>query len=181
MKKPLPELAYILKVLNYDPCTGVFTWQERDISQFKNSHRMKVFNSKHAGKEAGCLSPDGYIYIRLKGSSFLAHRIAWKILTGEDPEDEVDHENRIRRDNRASNLRPAEPTQNRCNTDMRYNNTTGLKGAVYDPKLKKYRAAIGHRNKKYYLGLYESAEAAHEAYRTAAERLHGGYVGVLRA
>jgi hypothetical protein len=177
-KKPLPSATYIRECLAYFPETGVLVWLARPETHFKDVHRMRVANSKYAGKIAGSRNPDGYLYIGMRGSLYLAHRVIWKLVTGKDPLNEVDHVDRIRDNNRWKNLREADPSQNRCNTGMRYNNTTGLKGAVLDPKLKQYRAAIGHKGSKIYLGLYPTAEAAHAAYSKAADSLHGTFKGV---
>jgi hypothetical protein len=44
------------------------------------------------------------VLIRLEGIGYLAHRLAWVYMTGEQP-DVIDHINRERDDNRFSNLR----------------------------------------------------------------------------
>lgn len=72
MKRHRAELpVHILKeYLRYDAKTGEFTW----IKQ--SSYRGKV------GAVAGGRMTHGYISIRLKGVSVLAHRAAWAIHYG---------------------------------------------------------------------------------------------------
>jgi hypothetical protein len=178
-RKPLPNAEYLRECFDYAPSTGVLVWRHRPEHHFNDLHRMRVANSKCEGKVAGSLNPDGYLYVGVGGELFVAHRIIWKLVTGADPIDGLDHIDRTRSNNAWRNLREADQSGNRCNTGMRYNNTTGLKGAVWDPKLQKYRAAIGVRGKKIYLGLFSSAEDAHAAYDKAATQYHGEFKGLI--
>lgn len=94
---PLPPLDYLKKKLTYNKRTGIFTWK-------KPAHPSPV----KPGDEAGGLTSNGYIRIRIDNVSYKAHRLAWLFITGEDPgELEIDHKNRKRSDNRACNLRLA--------------------------------------------------------------------------
>ena len=87
------------QLLDYEPATGVFTWKvNRSIVK--------------AGQKAG-VNPhggDGYPRIGVDGQQCLAHRLAWLHVHGRFPDDEIDHINGIRSDNRLSNLREATTT-----------------------------------------------------------------------
>lgn len=149
-------------LLEYDPASGVFHWKIRP-------HRGRTL----AGALAGSLNRDGYRVIMIKNRAYMAHRLAWLHVHGEWPRNEVDHANRIRSDNRIANLREATRTQNRANTTIRRNNTSGFKGVTL---LKKpWRARIKVNGKIIELGKFKTAEEAHAAYVAAAEKYHGEY------
>jgi hypothetical protein len=92
--RPLPPLEVLEKLLHYDPETGDLTWKQS---------RGRV----RRGQVAGSLGNKGYWHVRVLGSLWLAHRLAWKIHTGAEPEAGlvIDHLNENRADNRWSNLR----------------------------------------------------------------------------
>jgi hypothetical protein len=51
-------------------------------------------------------------------------------MTGDWPENDLDHKDTIRTSNVWTNLRPATRGQNRCNTKAGKNNTLGIKGVT---------------------------------------------------
>ena len=95
---PLPPAEVLAEVLSYCPYTGALTWRQ-------------------TGRPAGWLEPDGYRRLEFQGASYRAHRVAWCLLHGADPGPLlVDHMNRDRSDNRASNLRLVDARGNRANS-----------------------------------------------------------------
>ena len=119
--KPLPPISVINQLLDYDPATGVFTW--------KDTRR----NSVKIGNIAGCIIKNGYLQITINNSRYLAHRLAYYIVTGQQPV-EVDHKNGIRHDNRISNLRAANKKLNQNNKKKQSNNTSGITGITWYKK-----------------------------------------------
>jgi HNH endonuclease len=105
----------------------------------------------------------------------LMHRIILGRMLGRNllPHEQVDHINGNRCDNRRSNLRLASYGENAKNAKRRNDNSTGLKGVSRDGN--KYRARIQVNNKPKFLGNFETAEQAHEAYCNAAKELHGEF------
>ena len=87
----------------------------------------------------------------------------------------VDHINGNGLDNRRCNLRIATRSQNYHNSGKRIHNTSGYKGVYWDSKRCVWCAAITKDNKRKYLGHFNSAEEAHEAYCEAGRRLHGEF------
>jgi hypothetical protein len=86
----------------------------------------------------------------------------------------VDHINRNGLDNRRSNLRIANQSQNLANSRKR-NSKSGLKGVRYVADCKKWAAYITVSYKQIYLGLFPSPEEAHEAYCHAARQHFGTF------
>lgn len=157
---------YLKSVLNYCPESGVFTWR------VKTCHKVTV------GKVAGNInSRIGYRYIGIDGKAYLAHRLAWLYMTGKWPKDEIDHTNLNRSDNRITNLREANRSQNNSNTPVQKNNKSGLKGVspVKDSKKRPWVAQITVAGKQTNLGRFETKELAHAAYCKAAEKHKGKY------
>jgi hypothetical protein len=77
-------------------------------------------------------------------------------------------------DNRRSNLRIVTAQQN--STDQRKKaSASGLKGASWRKDAKRWRASIMVNYRTIHLGYYDSAEAAHAAYRIAAVRYQGEF------
>lgn len=148
--------------LSYDAATGTVRW-----TITYSSHAIK-------GKEAGCVNAAGYKVIRINKKLHLAHRIAWAIEHGAWPENEIDHINGDRLDNRLVNLRQATHAENSCNTKMQSNNTSGFKG-VHRHK-NGWRAVIKSGGRTRCLGVHVSKEAAAKAYAKAASLYHGNFV-----
>lgn len=88
----------------------------------------------------------------------------------------VDHINMDRLDNRRSNLRICTNQQNRWNTKIQSNNTTGIKGVYFSKQRRKFVAQIKFNGKFKNLGGFPSAAEAAEAYRIAAIDQRGEFV-----
>lgn len=149
-------------LLNYDPESGLFSW--------KNPQARSVKVGQAAGGDNGV----GYLRIKIDRKNYRAHRLAWLYMTGEFPENEVDHINRIKTDNRWTNLRAATHQQNQMNK-FQANNTSSRKGVTWHKRTGKWRAGISVNGKDYYLGLYNDIEDAAVAYSTIAKILHGEF------
>ena len=80
-------------------------------------------------------------------------------------------------DNRKENLRLATQNQNQHNRKKSSNNTSGFKGVSRNAKCHKHpwRASIMINKKQINLGVFSTAEEASEAYRKAANELHGEF------
>ena len=94
---------YLKHILNYEKETGKFYW------------KIAKSSKTIIGKEAGTLHPNGYIYIRIDGFGFRAHRLAWFYVNKKWPTLEIDHINRIKTDNRIDNLRDVTSKENQNN------------------------------------------------------------------
>ena len=102
--------------LHYDLDTGQFYWI------------MKTGN-KRVGDIAGSITTyDKYRRIKLNGKMYLAHRLAWFFVYNAWPENEIDHINGVRDDNRIENLRDVPHWLNQRNAKRRSDNTSGVVG-----------------------------------------------------
>lgn len=160
MKNKLTQ-SRLKEVLKYEPITGEFTW---NVS--------KSWYAK-AGEPVGT-TPNGVGYLRIgiDGVRHSAHRLAWLYMNGELPEEDIDHINRIRTDNRISNLRSATRSQNLENKLKGSLNSSGYKGVYWHKKAGKWLAQIRANGVHKYLGLFERLEDAATAYGKAASIYH---------
>lgn len=59
----------------------------------------------YKGDIAGHTEKSGYTRVWFCGTQYMVHRIAWALYYGEWPKHTIDHKNKIRSDNRITNLR----------------------------------------------------------------------------
>jgi hypothetical protein len=156
-------IEQLKELLEYNPDTGLFTW----IKLIGTSNRK-------VGGVAGT-KRDGYIRITIKGKIYSAHRLAYLYTTGNFPENQIDHINHIRHDNRWINLRDATNSQNGANKVKHKNNTSGYKGVYWDKRYKKWRAKIQYMEKSIHIGYYTTPQEAAEAYKKKAIELNGEF------
>ena len=150
------------ELLDYDPETGVFRW--------------KVARSgMHPGDVAGTPSARGYINIGVSRTRAGAHRLAWFYVHGVWPSKGIDHINGNCADNRIVNLREANQVENLQNSGRRRNNKSGYKGVSWHSKNRKWVAWIAANVTHIYLGRFDNIEDAADAYRRAADQLHGEF------
>lgn len=146
-------------LFNYEPETGIFT--RRD----------------HPHRTVGALS-DGYLLFKVSGRTYRAHRVAWLYMYGQWPADQIDHINGDRADNRIANLRAcsnAVNMQNQRNATAK--SKTGILGVSFIKQKRKphrWRAHIKVNKKDIFLGTFESAQEARDAYLIAKRRFHPG-------
>jgi len=157
--KPLPSQAELQHLFNYDPETGLFYWKNPP----KPNHKRLL------GKVAGNLDK-GYINIKVNKKLWRAHRLAWMFIYGKDPADkQIDHINNNKSDNRINNLRLVTNSQNQMNLP---DSCSKGKGYTYLEHLQKWKAAIKVNGVTTYLGLFDTAEEARQAYLNAKQQLH---------
>ena len=149
----------VLEVLEYEQESGIFRW--------KNPRQGIATGSVAGWNHAG-----GYRRIQIKESQYLIHRLVWLVETGVLPDSDIDHIDRDKSNNRFSNLRIATNSQNQQNTNGRSDNTSGFKGVHFHKATKKYSARIRINGERKELGLFETAELAHHAYKAASLEYH---------
>ena len=151
------------RILQYDSRTGIFIWR---------IDRNKIIPS---GKVAGHRNKEGYITIFMHGAAYKAHRLAWLLTHGVWPNNQIDHVNGIRDDNRIENLRDVTNQQNQhYSTKVPKHSTSGVRGVSWHKTKKKWCAHIILSGKFIHLGTFDTKESAHESYISARIKLHGG-------
>ncbi len=92
-----------------------------------------------------------------------------------DDKREVDHKNRNRLDNRKSNLRICNRSQNMANKLSLKGSSSKYKGVVWVKRDKIWRAGIGLNYKIYHIGYFDSEIEAAKAYDKKAKELFGEF------
>ena len=146
----MSRAARIRSILGYDKDTGVFVWL---VSKGKCK----------AGSVAGTSNTTGHVQISVDGKKYLAHRLAWLYTHGRLPSSMIDHINGNKLDNRTSNLRHVEFSENMLNLPRRADSLSGVTGVNFDRPTGKWRARYQINKRRICLGLFETAEQAEEA------------------
>lgn len=160
-RNPLPLFEELHRILHYDPVSGELRRTER------TSGRVKV------GAIAGCRGARCF-YVCVGGKLFRGHRIIWKMMTGIDPEFQIDHRDGNPFNNAWDNLRASTQAQNMANKAVRSDSRTGLKG-ITCIRGRKYVARICKDGVIVRLGLFDTAAQAHAAYVKAATETFGEF------
>lgn len=151
------------ELLQYDLETGSFIWR---VTRSRGARALNV---------AGQSTANGYRSIKIDGRKHLAHRLAWLYVHGKWPQQDIDHINGVRDDNRIVNLRDVSRSVNLQNQRRARSLTSGgLIGASKRKPQNDWQASIKVDGKKRYLGLFNTPEAAHAAYVAAKRKYHEG-------
>ena len=143
--------SQLAEVLRYEPSTGLLFWTDKAHKSVKN-------------KQAGTANHLGYIIVLFKGKPYKAHRLAWLLTYGRWPSKMIDHIDGNTSNNAISNLRDVDNSTNQCNRHKaRIDSKSKLMGA--SSFRNKWRAQIKRNGVIKYLGLYDTAFEAHEAYK----------------
>jgi hypothetical protein len=161
------EVAELLSYLDWDASENNFRWSNKEGNKCK-------------GKLAGSRR-NLYIQICIKGSFWLAQRLAWVIHHGSYPAPSltVDHIDRNPHNNSKENLRLVSQAVNCRNQNRSKNNTSGVNG-VFKAQHRKgnWSASIMVDRKNLWIGSFDTlrgAELARKFMETGLEfhRTHG--------
>lgn len=156
------SLCELRNTVEYNPDNGLLVW-------------LKGYGPRRAGEVCGTLSSSGYLRIYLNCRLFAAHRVAWLLHYGVEPEGIIDHINGDKVDNRISNLRLANYSQNSMNSRISKLNTSGCKGVSWKKESNKWVAVAKLNGKKIHLGYFINFDDAKKAYCDFAMKHHGEY------
>lgn len=151
----------VKELFDYDDATGDLI---RRVTQ----------SNKPKGSVAGSVNSKGHVNVAVDGRMWTAHQIVFVWHHGWLPP-EIDHENRVKTDNRISNLRPASSTQNKGNIGLLRNNTSGFRGVSLNGRSGKWCAQIKIKGKQTYLGRFDTPEQAALRYNEAARKYFGDF------
>lgn len=155
-----PTQARLKELFDYDPDTGLVT------------RRTTVNNKAKIGERLARKTTGGYIQVSVDRRLYALHRLIWMWVYGEYPQDHIDHINRVRDDNRLSNLRVVTHAENMLNKAVYSSNWTGTPGVTWYSRGSKWVARISAKGRRMHLGYFPSMEAAKEAYLKAKEMHH---------
>lgn len=148
----------VIDQLHYDVTTGLMYWKhDRANGKVKAGDIASSIQSK-----------TGYRRVSIDSKYYAAHRLVWLMHYGTLPE-LIDHIDGNRANNILSNLRVATKQSNAANRSKNLNNTSGYRGVVQ--KGSRYRATIGFKGVRYDLGMFDTAEQAHQAYESKSKEL----------
>jgi hypothetical protein len=153
---------YVRSILDYEPETGIFRW------------KVSLARRNKIGDIAGSIDQNGYRKMGIHNREYYAHRLAWLIMRSEWPPKEIDHLHGDPSDNRWEKLRTATSSQNITNRSAKAGRS-GYRGVSWAVTSNKWMAKITVNRRQKYLGIFNTPEEAHEAYRKAAAELHGNF------
>lgn len=165
--------AQLIELLDYNQHTGVFKYKKRTGKWFSDPSRAAQWNSRFAGKECGTVQTKGNGYRRVKiglmGKQYLAHRLAWVIMTGDMPPEQIDHIDRDATNNKWENLIDAK-NLNQRNKSLQRNNKSGFSGVSWGKSVGKWVARVwcGDENSRTYkhLGVFDLKSDAVDAVKS---------------
>lgn len=177
--RPLPPIGVLRQFLIYEPETGRFWWRSRTPDDFPGDKGKspewlcRIWNARYAGAEAFTAeNGTGYKASKIFAQRILAHRVAWKMVTGEEPPVQIDHIDGRRDNNAFSNLRASSDRLNSKNRGLRADNSSGVVGVHFHIGKQKWTSSIGAGGKQIPLGTFATKEDAIAA-RRAAEIKYG--------
>lgn len=142
----------IFEHLKYTPEDGKVYWVKHPRRSTAN------------GTEAGNMMQNGYRKLKFCGKQYLTHRIAWLLQHKTWPIGDIDHIDGNPSNNKLDNLRDVSHSANLQNRkSATRKNKTGFLGVV--KRKNKYAAHTTKNGKQVYLGLFDTAELAHQAYK----------------
>lgn len=142
------SIEQLKEKLEYNEKIGIFKWKIDNQNQVCHNDI------------AGTIHSNGYVYIKIDGETYRAHKLAWFYYYGVYPKQELDHINKIKSDNRITNLREITHINNLRNTKIYKNNTSSVKGVTFDKSRNKWRAQIVVNQHTYNLGRFKDFDEA---------------------
>lgn len=154
------QTSRLIELFRYDPLSGFL-------------FRKTSTGGRLPGSKAGSIGTDGRVQIYVDGANYKAHRIIWQLVTGVEPEHEIDHIDGNPSNNSWSNLRHV---THQINLENRRGPTKANPHKVSGVTKNKNRfgAQIKADGRRIWLGTYDTPEEAHAVYVEAKRRMHAG-------
>ena len=146
----------------------------------------KLYKIHKYTKKWICLSNNkpntrGYIQIWINGRAYSLHRLIYLYhnpewdITDISPENEIDHDDRVKINNKIENLRIMDHSGNNRNKDKRTNCSSIYKGVHWDKQRNKWRAQISINGKTKHIGWFDDENEAGLMYLTVYDEIMEQY------
>ena len=163
----LPSQKLLKECFRYERSTGKLFWKKRPLKHFVSEGMRRRWNGRYAGLEAFTqVTRWGHRRGAIYKKAYLAHRVVWKLVTGKEPPDVIDHRDRNGQNNRWRNLREATTSQNIIN---------GIRSGVSQRSNGKWRERGTVGGKRFHIGDYSSQDEAVRVRRQVHRELHGEF------
>lgn len=149
---------FIQHLFSYNKDTGILSWKIPTGTRVNKGDPATTITNKN-----------GYCSVKIFKKRYSIHRLIWLYVYGYFPENELDHINRIKTDNRIENLREVSRQCNMRNVGKRVNNISNVVGVSFISKKFVWYANIMINKKTYSLGYHNDYYEA-VCHRLAAEQ-----------
>lgn len=168
-RRTLPPAEKLREYLRYEPETGHLFWRVRAASHFASVRICNSWNTRYAEKRAfTSVTDSGHLEGNIDARVYMAHRVIWKMVTGEEPPLLIDHEDRDPGNNRWKNFRVATKSQNNINSSLE-------RGVFFDAARGRYMAHIKKDQRRRFLGRFDTHAEALAARKAAELDLFGEF------
>jgi len=136
----------------------------------------KVIDGKglKVGTEAGTVNKAGYRQVKIDRKLYYTHRLIFLMHYGFMPVT-VDHIDGNKQNNKPENLRAASYRQNNCNTKVRKNNTSGVKGVYWSSTFNSWHVRVFKNGKAVVSKYFKSFNEAKDFRNTEAAKEYGEF------
>jgi hypothetical protein len=144
----------------------------RDLSTMIDLSDLEKVDS-HPGTWGAYPGGNGSFYVQTKIPGTSKHMKLARFIMDAKDDDIVDHHSRDTLNNTRTNLRKVTVAENRYNSKLSRNNTSGHAGVVWAPKENRWKAQIWASGKNKFLGYFSDKDKAVHARIEAEKELRG--------
>lgn len=166
--KKLPSIEVLKEYFYYDETSpSCLRW-----NCTKKDKRCHIIENEIVGQ-----CNRDYYTLKFNTIWYQCHRIIWKMHTGNDPIELIDHIDGNTKNNKISNLREATFKQNNLNIKIRKDNSSGVIGVYWMKAKKKWKVEISNSSGQLkYHGLYSDFEEAKKLATELRIKEHGEWI-----
>jgi hypothetical protein len=133
--------------------------------------KRKTSNRDNIGQKAGTLNQRGYIKTGINKKIYSNHRLIFMMFNGFLPK-LLDHIDGNKLNNRIENLREATNGENKQNSKLNKNSSSGVKGVHWNSREKKWQVRVQVGKKRMSFGYFKDLELADLVAQEARNKYH---------